>query len=396
MIRRTIMIVLTAAVLIWFPSAKAAAETVDFGYISDDTGLTVYVNNYSRENSYEVSINGGKTFIPLMGREGMHFSTLPDGTYQLCMMQNDDRSTLTDIQAASIGDSGICESKEIMLLVDGIRETGYKQGAIRTEIKNYKPGLEYMISYNDGKSWSRVKSRVTVREDIHAGDYSVKVRVRKNPSITSRNVPVTVPVSVYSSKAFIETPIIKQMPELPTGCEITSLTMALHFYGIKVSKTVMADQFLEKGEYRAADYRKVFVGNPREINAYGCFADVIYNSAVKFLETVRTRSFDVINLSGCSPERLYSYADMGYPVIVWATSKCSSVKPGPTWVDKESGTLVTWPGNEHCMLLTGYDLEREIVYVNDPQQGVVYYPMKLFEQRFEDMEQQAIVIVETT
>lgn len=39
-------------------------------------------------------------------------------------------------------------------------------------------------------------------------------------------------------------PIILQMPELPTGYEITALTMALHYYGFSVDKTVMASEYL--------------------------------------------------------------------------------------------------------------------------------------------------------
>lgn len=38
-----------------------------------------------------------------------------------------------------------------------------------------------------------------------------------------------------------------QYPELPTGCEITSLTSVLNYYGYDVDKEVMADDYLEKG-----------------------------------------------------------------------------------------------------------------------------------------------------
>lgn len=39
-------------------------------------------------------------------------------------------------------------------------------------------------------------------------------------------------------------PIVLQMPELPTGCEITALTMVLNYYGYPVDKVSMVSNFL--------------------------------------------------------------------------------------------------------------------------------------------------------
>lgn len=39
-------------------------------------------------------------------------------------------------------------------------------------------------------------------------------------------------------------PILWQMPELPTGCEITALTMTLQYYGFDVDKVTMAEEYL--------------------------------------------------------------------------------------------------------------------------------------------------------
>ena len=56
-------------------------------------------------------------------------------------------------------------------------------------------------------------------------------------------------------------PIINQMPELPTGCEITALTMVLDHYGYPVDKTVMASEYLPTASadrYYGADGRLVY------------------------------------------------------------------------------------------------------------------------------------------
>lgn len=39
-------------------------------------------------------------------------------------------------------------------------------------------------------------------------------------------------------------PILYQMPELPTGCEITALTMLLNYYGLPAEKVEMATEYL--------------------------------------------------------------------------------------------------------------------------------------------------------
>lgn len=368
-------------------------DKIRFGYSADKPGLTVYIKNYDENARYDLSINGGKDFIP-MGRGSMHFSYLPSDTYQLCVMKNRDRSTATDIMAAEVDNSGR-DKNEISLVCEGLRENTYHSGGLRITVEDYAPSKKYMLSYDGGRIWHDVKGRVTEITGLSCGYYTVCVKYPDGRG-TSGNIAVYVPPKTLDGAAVVKAPLIRQLPELPTGCEITSLTMALNFYGFTISKTVLSDHFLEKAEYRTADFRKKFVGDPREIKAYGCYADVIVNSAEKFLSTVSGRSFDVVNLTGSEPNRLYAFLDMGYPVIVWATGKMMPVKEGPRWMDRETGNIVTWLGNEHCLLLTGYDLEKGYVYMNDPQYGIVSYKMELFEERFEDLEKQAIVIVETT
>ena len=52
------------------------------------------------------------------------------------------------------------------------------------------------------------------------------------------------PEEEMTSAQIEDFPIIYQMPELPTGCEITALTMAVNYYGYPADKTVMASEYL--------------------------------------------------------------------------------------------------------------------------------------------------------
>ena len=48
--------------------------------------------------------------------------------------------------------------------------------------------------------------------------------------------------------------------------------------------------------------------------------------------------------------------------------------------------------NEHCVLLCGYDLDANTVTVCDPLEGKIEYDMDKFEDRYQLVYQQAVVI----
>ena len=56
------------------------------------------------------------------------------------------------------------------------------------------------------------------------------------------------------------------------------------------------------------------------------------------------------------------------------------------------GKLLRWPGNEHCMVLSGFDLNNETVTVCDPLREVETYDFDSFERHFKQMDKMAVVI----
>lgn len=66
---------------------------------------------------------------------------------------------------------------------------------------------------------------------------------------------------------------VLQEPELPNGCEVTSLASVLHYYGYEVDKTVLSDKYLPKlpfevknGKLYGADPYNAYAGEPRSRN----------------------------------------------------------------------------------------------------------------------------------
>ncbi len=397
--RLRVIFAVVSVLMLWFlavgtgVSAEQGNDEIRFVYRAGSSDLGIYICNYSEEAYYEVSLDGGRSFVHLTNSRGMRFPKLPKGTYQLCVRMNRDPMTVTNVVSVSIrGDRQV--SFGIKIKCEGIRCDADGLGGIRVTIEEHSRDKRYLITFDGGKTWSAAKERVILKEGVSAGYYHVRVRTAEANEQWSETVKIFVPEAITSDRAYIMAPVIKQLPDLPTGCEVTSLAMALNYYGLEIRNTILADFFLEKAAYRTGDYREKFVGNPRDINAYGCFAGVIVKCAEKFLATVRSREFEVIDLTGCEPDTLYRYVDKGYPVIVWATQNLVEVKRGASWIDKETKRIITWTANEHCMLLVGYDKKGKVVMVNDPLKGSCTYSMELFEQRFADLEKQAIIIVE--
>lgn len=147
-------------------------------------------------------------------------------------------------------------------------------------------------------------------------------------------------------------PVILQMPELPTGCEITALTMVLNYYGFAVDKTVMAAEYLPTagmGLYYGADGR----------------------------------------LYGTDPEELYRLVSEDQPVAVWVTISMADWGETGGWYT-EDGEYVDWSRNDHGAVLIGYS--GTTVTIADPISGQIEYDRQQFEEVFADRGNRCVVI----
>lgn len=214
---------------------------------------------------------------------------------------------------------------------------------------------------------------------------------REKLLITAQKKPIAEPVKPkIKQKNSIAVKPVAQKPELPTGCEITALTTVLNYYGYAVGKLTMADEFLDKGPLNATDYNTAFVGNPRSKHAYGCYAPVIVNAAKKYLSFAKS-DLKVENISGRELEAHFEQIDKGIPVIIWGTINCKPGYYSATWY--ANGKKITWLAQEHCMVLTGYDRQKGVVYVSDPWLGVIKeYNMNIFKSRYNSLGKQAVII----
>ncbi|MED0946528.1 C39 family peptidase, partial [Bacillus mycoides] len=85
-----------------------------------------------------------------------------------------------------------------------------------------------------------------------------------------------------------EVPFIRQLPELPRGCEVTSLTMLLQHKGVQVDKMQLASEihrvpFKQDGLH--GNPYEGFVGNiyTKAEPGYGVYNQPIFNLAEKYV-----------------------------------------------------------------------------------------------------------------
>ena len=203
-----------------------------------------------------------------------------------------------------------------------------------------------------------------------------------------------------ANKKLLNVSNIMQYPELPTGCESVALTILLNHLGYRIDKLTIARNYLPKldfywynGVLYGADFRTTFAGNPESEYAYGCYAQCITTTANNYLND-NGFGGKAYNITGSDFDSLlYDYIDKDIPVLIWITSSnLHETMLTSVWTTPD-GERVQWKAYEHCVVLTGYDLDNQLIYVSDPLVGNISYDYGKIKQRYIDMGQQAVYIL---
>jgi uncharacterized protein YvpB len=206
-------------------------------------------------------------------------------------------------------------------------------------------------------------------------------------------LPTAKPIIVNrKASAMLNAPVISQYPELPAGCEITTLTMLLQFYGIKKNKLeILPDIKYDTTPAKLDNNKKiVYWGNPN----IGFVGDMkgqskgfgIYHTAL--IDLLKKYVPSAVDLTGKPFEALEDKVAEGIPVEVWTTINYQDSVEWLVW-DTSIGPIRT-TFSEHAVLLVGYD--KDNVYVNDPLTGLSHVKInkELFIRTWELMEKQAL------
>lgn len=200
----------------------------------------------------------------------------------------------------------------------------------------------------------------------------------------------TIETGVLPDSHQLEMQIVYQEPELPTGCESVALTMLLMYEGFELGKTDIADDYLLYSD--TGDFADGYVGNPYSYEGAGCFPPVLAETAEIFLDE-KESSLRAENVSGKRLEELFHYVANGIPAAVWCTMYMSYDIYLYEDGFEQDGIYYHWYENEHCTVLTGYDLENRTVTIHDPLEGIVERDLDEFEYIYDAIGRFAVIIM---
>jgi len=198
---------------------------------------------------------------------------------------------------------------------------------------------------------------------------------------------------------YLPVDVLMQNPELPNGCEITSLTAVLNSYGYEVSKTQMADAYLPKLPFYRINERlyganpyEAFAGDPAQTSGFFVYAPPIVEATNQYFYDVGGNK-EAINISGSTREEIMEHLDKGRPVVTWVTLELTPPRLNYSWYFDGTEEEFIAPINLHAVVLNGYDEEN--VYVMDPLKGQITRNIEAFFRSYIELGMHAVVVIES-
>lgn len=191
--------------------------------------------------------------------------------------------------------------------------------------------------------------------------------------------------------------IIYQNPELPNGCEVTSLAMVLTSAGCPAGKMTLYQNYLPKADFSYADTQrygpnpeKWYVGDASDLkDGWYCFEGPIIQAANGWLDDLGS-SLRARSVTGLSRTELDRYAQDGVPLAAWVTLAYAAPQYSEFSWTLEDGTQYQPYSNLHCVVLAG--VQDGQYQIADPIAGLTQVDKDLFWDSFSAMGRRAVVV----
>ncbi|WP_069999897.1 C39 family peptidase [Cellulosilyticum sp. I15G10I2] len=199
-------------------------------------------------------------------------------------------------------------------------------------------------------------------------------------------------------KIKMDVPVVLQLPELPRGCEVTSLAMIFKYHGLKINKMELADKIRkDTTPYKIDNTGRIYFGNPydgfvgdmynRQNHGYGVYHGPIAELADQYFKE------KAIDITGLEFEDVLYFVSNGYPVWVVTNSTYKPLEESSFQMWHTPTGIVKVTQRQHAVVITGFDQNN--IYINDPLYGK---PNRIiekvsFQKSWEQMGHQAVTIV---
>lgn len=203
---------------------------------------------------------------------------------------------------------------------------------------------------------------------------------------------------IAASADFTPVQLILQNPELPNGCEVTSLAMALTAAGYPVDHVSLYENNLPKqdletvGDERyGASPEHYYIGDAAQApGGWYCFEQPIIEAGDAWIAENGGGAV-MASLTGMDRKTLIDYAKAGIPVVAWVTLEYESPNYllDSAWILPD-GTEYSPYGNLHCVVVTGF--ENGFFRIADPLSGWQFVKKDIFWQSFDNMGRRAVVV----
>lgn len=158
------------------------------------------------------------------------------------------------------------------------------------------------LKYHQQTRWVRQEQADLIQHGQRVRYYLVKNDQHESGWVRARDLKPTPATSVH-----LNVPLISQLPELPSGCEMTATTMMLQYAGVRVNKQRFAATVP-----RTNDPQTGFVGDPASSTGVWLY---VYPQGL--LNPVRRYLPTAVDLSGVTLAALKAKVATKRPVVVW-------------------------------------------------------------------------------
>ncbi len=213
-----------------------------------------------------------------------------------------------------------------------------------------------MVNLYDTKNiWYPRLETIWAAEKNHVND-AVPVTNITEESIVNLEEPTFIKEEIH-----LEAPHILQYPELPRGCEVTSLAMLLSYYDYDVDKMKLAEEVKKDPTPYTVKNGKIHFGNPYDGFVGDMYSlttpglGVYHGPLVELANQYVKEHHEVVDLTGDSFYKVLEALNNGQPVQVIINAKYKKLPDSAFKTRQTPSGPIDITMSEHSVLVTGYD-----------------------------------------